>query len=103
MYIFFYSNVFIASSDFESLPPIEIINDGEIGIITIDDFITLEYEDRIQVTFTPSNAGLIPGLESLGEYLRETSSVDITDNDSKLLGLANIVHQPLQLCSFKNC
>ena len=84
------------------MPPIEIINDGEISIITIDDFITLEYEDRIQVTFTPSNAGLIPGLESFGEYLRETSSVDITDNDSKLLGLANIVHQPL-LCSFKNC
>ena len=45
--------------------------------------ITLEYNDRILLTYTPSNPGLIPGVEAEGEYIRDTAIVRIIDNDSK--------------------
>ena len=50
---------------------------------TSNDQITLEYEDRILLTFTPLNEFLIPGVEDLGEYIRDTAIVNIIDNDSK--------------------
>ena len=33
--------------------------------------------------YTPSDSRLIPGLESMGEYIRNTAIVNIIDNDSK--------------------
>ena len=55
----------------------------EIDFSTSNDQITLEYEDRILLTFTPLNEFLIPGVEDLGEYIRDTAIVNIIDNDSK--------------------
>ena len=33
--------------------------------------------------FTPDYSGLIPGLEGMGEYNRDTATVHIIDNDCK--------------------
>ena len=52
-------------------------------MFTANDELTLEYEDRILLTYTPSASGLIPGLEAAGEYVRDTAIVHIIDNDSK--------------------
>ena len=55
----------------------------EIRLFTSNDQITLEYDDRVQLVFTPDNPALIPGLEDEGEYIRNTAIVNIIDNDSK--------------------
>ena len=52
-------------------------------MFTANDELTLEYEDRILLTYTPANPNLIPGLEGEGEYVRHTAIVHIIDNDSK--------------------
>ncbi|CAI8051643.1 hypothetical protein GBAR_LOCUS28278, partial [Geodia barretti] len=70
------------SSDFEQFLPIHITNQGVISISAVDDFITLEYDDRVRLTFTPSNPALVPGLEDFGEYIRDTSIVNINDTDN---------------------
>ena len=49
----------------------------------MDDEITLEYEDRVLLRFTPAQADFIPGLESSVEYMRDTAIVNIIDNDCK--------------------
>ena len=56
-----------------------------IVIQTIDDDITLEYDDRLDLTFAlpPDRAFLTQILEAMGEYLRDTVSVTIIDNDSR--------------------
>ena len=55
----------------------------EIHLFTSNDQITLEYDDRVLLVFTPDNPGLIPGVEGIGEYIRDTAIVNIIDNDSK--------------------
>ena len=55
----------------------------EIRLFTSNDQITLEYEDRIKLVFTPNNPALIPALEYEGEYIRDTAIVIIIDNDSR--------------------
>ena len=62
--------------------PISFVNETEIRLFTINDETTLEYDDRVILTFTPDNPALIPGLEGLGEYIRDTAIVNIIDNDS---------------------
>ena len=56
-----------------------------IILSTNNDQITLEYEDRIQLTFTPDNPSLIANFEDIGEYIRDFSTINIVDNDSKWL------------------
>ena len=63
--------------------PISFINETEIRLFTSNDETTLEYDDRVILTFTPDNPALIDGLEGLGEYIRHTVTVQIIDNDSK--------------------
>ena len=55
----------------------------EIRLFTSNDQITLEYDDRVLLVFTPDNPGLIPAVEAEGEYIRDTAIVNIIDNDSK--------------------
>ena len=52
-------------------------------LFSIDDLVTLEYDDRVLLTFTPANPALIPSLEGFGEYMRDTVTIDIMDNDHK--------------------
>ena len=63
--------------------PISFINETEIRLFISNDETTLEYDDRVILTFTPDNPALIPGLEAQGEYIRHTATVNIIDNDSK--------------------
>ena len=77
----------IGESDFAALSTI-MYNSGssesvEIRLFTSNDQITLEYDDRVLLVFTPDNPDLIPVLESYGEYIRDTAIVNIIDNDSK--------------------
>ena len=56
---------------------------AEIRLFTSNDETTLEYDDSVILTFTPDNPALITGLEAQGEYVRDTATVNIIDNDSK--------------------
>ena len=56
---------------------------AEIRLFTANDEVTLEYDDRVRLDFIPTAAGLITGLESMGEYVRNTAIVNIIDNDCK--------------------
>ena len=58
---------------------------AEIRLFTANDEVTLEYEDRVQLNFIPTAADLITGLESMGEYVRNTAIVIIIDSDCKPL------------------
>ena len=73
----------VGTSDFERLAPIGVRNRADIRLFTDNDEITLEYDDRVLLRFTPDNPGLIPGLEGMGEYIRDTATVHIIDNDCK--------------------
>ena len=48
--------------------------------ITNDD-ITLEYDDKVRLTFTPDSPDLITDTENQGMYVRDTATVNIVDND----------------------
>ena len=61
--------------------PISVTNNAEIRLFTANDEITLEYDDRGLLMFIPDIPGLIPGLEGAGEYIRDTATVHIIDND----------------------
>ena len=56
---------------------------AEIRLFIANDEVTLEYEDRVRLNFVPTAAILITGLESMGEYVRNTAIVNIIDNDCK--------------------
>jgi hypothetical protein len=75
-------------ADYQEFPSItvELFSDN-IVIQTIDDDITLEYDDRLDLTFalSPDVANLAQMLEAEGEYLRNTVSVTIVDNDGRTL------------------
>ena len=74
----------VGKTDLYRLSPVSVSIDGaEIRLFTAKDEITLEYDDRILLMYTPSAAGLIPGVEGEGEYIRDTAIVRIIDNDSK--------------------
>ena len=63
--------------------PISFVNKTEIRLFTRNDETTLEYDDSVILTFTPSNPAFITGLEAEGEYTRDTATVHIIDNDSE--------------------
>ena len=56
---------------------------AEIRLFIANDEVTLEYEDRVLLNFHPTAADLIPGLEAVGEYVRNTAIVNIIDNNCK--------------------
>ena len=75
---------FSGLSDFEALMPIAVSNTVTvIRLYTYDDQIALEYSDSVILRYVPDNPALIPGLEAQGEYIRDTATVQIIDNDSK--------------------
>jgi hypothetical protein len=49
---------------------------------SLDLTLSLEYNDCIHLTFNPINPSLSTGLESVGEYLRDSATVNIIDTDS---------------------
>lgn len=76
------------SVDYEELIPISIQLDSqnslqEINILSKNDEITLEYDDRIILTFTPQTTGNNTDLENVGEYIRSSAMVNVIDTDRK--------------------
>lgn len=72
----------IGSSDFE-FPPIPSSGTAvDIQLSATDDKITLEYNDRIMLIYTPQTANFIELVELAGEFIRDTTTVNIIDNDS---------------------
>lgn len=84
----------IGSSDFDSLMSISFTNSAEIRFFSFDDEITLEYDDSVIYVFTPYNPALIPRLEAAGEFIRDTATVNIIDDDrehaSKMVVLLSV-------------
>ena len=70
-------------SDFERLQPIRVTNSADIRLLAAKDDISLEYDDRVLLRFTPDNPDLIPALEANGEYVRDRATVHINDRDGK--------------------
>ena len=92
----------IVVSDFEPLQAITVTEENlaSIRLFSTNDQITLEYEDRVLLTFTPGNPQLIPGLESNGEYIRDTAVVNITDNDGKYCSICTCYIILILSCRF---
>ena len=65
------------------LDHIHSVNTTGISIVMVDDKITLEYNDTILLTFTPDDHNIITDVERKGEYVRNTATVYIIDNDCK--------------------
>ena len=81
--ISFMSCLSTGSSDFESFLPISVVNNADIHLFTLSDQLTLEYDDRVLLRFTPDHANLISDLESNYEYIRDAATVNIIDSNSK--------------------
>ena len=84
----------VGSSDFATLPQITVINNNadpatEISVFAVNDKVTLEYDDRVFLRFTPAIPDLIPGLESYFESIRDTAIVNIIDSDCKCVHLSS--------------
>lgn len=76
----------IGTTDFEALNTTVTVTSWRrwyIRLFTTNDDITLEYDDSVLLTFTPYSNGIIQELENTGEYVRDTATVNIIDNDSK--------------------
>ena len=78
----------LGRSDFEGLTQASVIIDGDspstdVQLSTLNDELTLEYEDRVLLRFTPTQPNTVPGLESNFEYIRDTAIVNIIDDDRK--------------------
>ena len=70
--------------DFDRLLPIRVSNAAaSIRLFTLNDDISLEYDDRILLEFTPDIPTLIAAVEGVGQYIRTTATVRIIDIDGK--------------------
>ena len=59
-----------------------LVNNGaEIQLFTVNDEVTLDYNDRILLRFNPSGNQV----ENDYEFVRDTAIVNIIDKDSKLI------------------
>ena len=81
----------IGVSDYEDFTPINASNNTLIHFIMIDDdnllilnIIPFEFNERVIVTFIPNDEDFTV-LESVGEFVRKFTTVNIIDNDSKSL------------------
>ena len=57
-----------------------------------DDDITLEYDDQLNLTYSPRPLNVIDWFEADGQFVRSTVAVYIEDNDGKLNMLALTFH-----------
>ena len=73
----------VGTSDFQRLTPLGVTNSAEIRLFATNDEVTLEYDDRVLLRFTPDQPVLIPSPEGMGEYIRDTATVHIIDSDCK--------------------
>ena len=62
---------------------VEVSDETMIKLRTINDDITLEYDDTVILEFTPDEDDLIEFYEGEGEYIRDSVVVHIDDKDRK--------------------
>ena len=60
---------------------LRVTNSAVIRVFANDDRTTLELSDRILLSFTADRSLLVPQLERFGEYMRDTATVNINDDD----------------------
>ena len=58
-------------------------NATSVRVFPVNDEITLEYDDRVLLRFTPAVTNLFSNLANQFEYIRDTAVVNIIDNDRK--------------------
>ena len=75
--------IFAENTDFERLLGISVTDTANIRLFASNDDISLEYDDRVQLIFTPNNPALITGVEGHGQYIRTNATVRIIDIDGK--------------------
>ena len=75
----------LGDNDFRRLTAITVRKNTNVHVrlFAVNDDITLETDDRIQLRFTPTNTDIINGFESAGEYIRARATIKIIDIDSK--------------------
>ena len=61
--------------------PIESGANISVMFVPRDDEVTLEYNDRVRLTYTPLIPHLLSGVEAAGEFIRHTATVNIIDTD----------------------
>ena len=85
------------STDFEVLDS-QILSGGKVQFFTTNDEITLEYDDRVLLTYTPDIENLAMQLEQQTppEFLRSTAIVQIEDDDREKISFS------LASCQFTN-
>ena len=84
----------IESTDF-ALRDTPVVLSGGLSDVRLDasnDDVTLEYGDTVILRLDPTDANIVDLVEGQGQFLRDTATVTILDNDCK---------QPLQ--SIENC
>ena len=59
-------------------------NNTEIHLFTTNDEVTLEYEETVILRFKHQFPAFILDIEDNGQFIRDTATVNIIDNDSKL-------------------
>ena len=77
------SDLFAGSTDFQDFIifyPYELIS-----LQTLNDAITLEYDDRIALVYEPHFRDINDFFEEYNEFVRYITTVHILDNDSKYL------------------
>ena len=78
-------------TDFEEVRLISFSNTTEIQFFTQEDEIALEYEDRVLLIFTPYISNLESVVEGYGEYIRDTATINIIDDDRKLFDITYVL------------
>lgn len=62
---------------------VDSTNHTEVRFFTTNDEVTLEYDDTVTLKILSDFPGLGSSLEMFKEYLRESATVNIIDNDRK--------------------
>ena len=53
----------------------------DIRLFILNDEFTLEYNDRVQLRFNPTEASVMSALASYFEYIRDNAIINIIDKD----------------------
>ena len=81
-----YVTLYVGTTDFVTFSVTTVAdNRATIPLLATNDGITLEYNDSVVMTFSPSIASRIQFPLDAGEFLRNTATVNIIDMDCKRL------------------
>ena len=82
----------LESSDFSAISDVSVLgSEASVSVVTINDAVTLEYDDQIILEFTPFVSNFIETTEanSPGVYIRARTTVVIQDSDRKSMTLSS--------------